>query len=240
MLVNSQADDAFPIDVSGQIFSDPHIWLQYSDNTAKQKSHHKKPDYKAKNQGYSIGLNNSLANDDSISTGFIYTYVRGDIHRKNDTSKLNTKNNIFGINTLWQEDNFFFLGQIQYSRGKYHGHHSSGKLDYDSYYRGFSLTSGYTYNFGVALQWQPWASFNHYSVKTNDINNPLPPSTVPYWDSPISKNYKIKEAGVGFKLLGNFQINTITLNPELGISGFHNFKDDPIEIIANFGHAGTG
>ncbi len=217
-----------------------NLWVQYSHNHANQAYQQQIPGFKMQTHGYSIGWNTTLGEEQEITTGIFYTAAQGDIHSKDDNSQLDTKDHIVGINTSWYEDNFFFHGQLQYARGENHGNQDQHKLRYDNQHRGFSLTAGYTYALGQHWQWQPWASFNRYSIETDNIHSQTRlPLNTPFWNQPINKKYRIKEAGGGLRLIGNLNTDALLFKPEIGIQGFHNFKDDPIDVVASFDKAGT-
>lgn len=230
---------------TGDIFSAGGAWILYSYSKATQDLKDNVPGYHAKTNGFSIGADNLLEEDQDIEVGIAYTYAKGRVEGKDDSrSKIDTDTHIFSLYSSYEENDFFFDGRMSYSFGKNKGHRYVGGNQHDAKYDtqswGVGLVAGYTYPLGYEWSWQPQAAFNYYTIKTDDYTESARDSAQAFLshDQVNNGKYDIMELGAGLKLMGDINTDTMVIKPELGFMGYHDFKNDPVAITAHFAAGG--
>nr|MDT0250073.1 autotransporter outer membrane beta-barrel domain-containing protein [Endozoicomonas sp.] len=230
---------------TGDIFSAGGAWIQYSYSKATQDINDNVPGYHAKTNGFAIGTDNPVEEDQDIEVGIAYTYAKGKIEGNDGSrNKIDTDTHIFSLYSSFIEDDFFFDGRMSYSFGKNKGHRYVGSNQHDAKYDtqswGVGLTGGYTYPLGYGLSWQPQVAFNYYTIKTSDFSESArdPAQTFLSYDQVNNGKYDIMELGAGLKLIGDINTDTLIIKPELGLMGYHDFKNDPVAITAHFAAGG--
>ncbi|KEI69403.1 autotransporter outer membrane beta-barrel domain-containing protein [Endozoicomonas elysicola] len=226
---------------TGDIFSSGGAWIQYSYSKATQDLKDNVPGYHAKTNGFSIGADNPLEEDQDIEVGIAYTYAKGKVEGKDGSrNKIDTDTHIFSLYSSYIEDDFFFDGRMSYSFGKNKGHRYVGgnlhDAKYDTQSWGVGMIAGYTYPLGYEWSWQPQVAFNYYTIKTDDYTESArdPAQTFLSYDQVNNGKYDIMELGAGLKLIGDINTDSMVIKPELGLMGFHDFKKDPVAITAHF------
>ncbi len=230
---------------TGDIFSAGRAWIQYSYSKATQDLKDNVPGYHAKTNGFSIGTDNPLEEDQDIEVGIAYTYAKGKVEGKDGSrNKIDTNTHIFSLYSSYIEDDFFFDGRMSYSFGKNKGHRYVGgnlhDAKYDTQGWGVGMIAGYTYPLGYKWSWQPQVAFNYYTIKTDDYTESArdPDQTFLSYDQVNNGKYDIMELGAGLKLIGEINTDSMIIKPELGLMGFHDFKKDQIAITAHFAAGG--
>ncbi len=230
---------------TGDIFSAGGAWAQYSYSKATQDLKDNVPGYHAKTNGFSIGADNPLEEDQDIEVGIAYTYSKGKVEGKDGSrNKIDTDTHIFSLYSSYIEDDFFFDGRMSYSFGKNKGHRYVGgnlhDAKYDTQSWGVGMIAGYTYPLGYEWSWQPQMALNYYTMKTDDHTESArdPAQTYLSYDQVNNGKYDIMELGAGLKLIGEINTDSMIIKPELGLMGFHDFKKDPIAITAHFAAGG--
>ncbi|WP_257282871.1 autotransporter outer membrane beta-barrel domain-containing protein [Endozoicomonas sp. SESOKO1] len=230
---------------TGDIFSAGAAWIQYAYSKATQDIKDNVPGYHARTNGFSIGADSPLEEDQNIDAGIAYTYAKGKVEGKDGLrNKIDTDTNIFSLYSSSMEDNFFFDGRMSYSFGKNKGQRFVGDNLHDAKYDtrswGIGMTAGYTHSLGYEWSWQPRVAFNYYTIKTDDYTESArdPAQTYLSYDQVNNGKYDIMELGAGLKLIGEINTDTMLIKPELGLMGFHDFKKDPIAITAHFAAGG--
>lgn len=226
---------------TGDIFSAGGAWIQYSYSKATQDFKDNVPGYHAKTNGFSIGADNPLEEDQDIDVGIAYTYAKGKVEGKDGSrNKIDTDTHVFSLYSSYIEDDFFFDGRMSYSFGKNKGHRYVGEnlhdAKYDTQSWGVGMIAGYTYPLGYEWRWQPQVAFNYYTIKTDDYTESArdPDQTFLSYDQVNNGKYDIMELGAGLKLIGDINTDSMVIKPELGLMGFHDFKKDPVAITAHF------
>lgn len=233
---------------AGDIFSSGGAWIQYAYSKATQDTKFDVPGYHAKINGVSIGADSLLEADQNTTVGVAYTYANGNVEgvggQGGAGNKIDTDTNIFSLYSSYTEDDFFFDGRMSYSFGKNKGHRYVGgnqlSAKYDSQSWGIGLIAGYTYPMGDQWSWQPRVAFNYYTVKTDDYSESArdPAQTYLSYDQVNNGKYDIMELGAGLTLTGDINTDTMVIQPQLGLMGFHDFKKDPIAITAHYASGG--
>ena len=230
---------------TGDIFSAGGAWIQYSYSKATQDIKDNVPGYHAKTNGFSIGADSHLEEDQDIEVGIAYTYSKGKVEGKDGSrNKIDTDSHIFSLYSSYIEDDFFFDGRMSYSFGKNKGHRYVGgnlhDAKYDTQSWGVGMIAGYTYPLGYEWSWQPQMALNYYTIKTDDYTESArdPAQTYLSYDQVNNGKYDIMELGAGLKLIGEINTDYMIIKPELGLMGFHDFKKDPIAITAHFAAGG--
>ncbi|USE36054.1 autotransporter outer membrane beta-barrel domain-containing protein [Endozoicomonas sp. SCSIO W0465] len=230
---------------TGDIFSTGSAWVQYSYSKATQDIKDNVPGYHAKTNGFSIGTDNPLKEDQDIEVGIAYTYANGKVEGSDGSrNKIDTDTNIFSLYSSYIEDDFFFDGRMSYSFGKNTGHRFVGDSLHDAKYHtrswGVGMIAGYTYPLGDEWSWQPQVAFDYYTIKTDDYSESARDPAQAYlsYDQVNNGKYDIMELGAGLKLAGEITTDAMVIKPEVRLMGFHDFKKDPIAITAHFAAGG--
>ena len=224
----------------GHGFANQGAWIQYSYNKTTQDVRDSVPGYQAKTNGFSIGTDSVLENNQDIRTGVAYTYARGRANGESGIyNTIDTSTNILSLYTSSQEGNYFFDGRLSYAFGKNSGQRTDAGNRLDASYRAKSWGVGFVGGYDVELQnpwyWQPKMAFNYYTIDTDDYSelarDPLQPSPFAQVNS---GRYSILELGAGISLLADLAAKDTTIRPELGVMAFHDFKKDPVEVTAHY------
>ncbi|WP_257266928.1 autotransporter outer membrane beta-barrel domain-containing protein [Endozoicomonas sp. ONNA2] len=228
---------------TGDIFSAGTAWMQYTHSKATQDSKDHVLGYHARTNGFSMGADSPLAEDQNIAVGIAYTYANGTVEGKDGSSNhIDTDTHIVSLYSSYLEDDFFFDGRMSYSFGKNNGHRFVGGHQHDAKYHtrsfGVGMIAGYTY--GDKLSWQPRVAFRYYTINTDDYTESArdPAQTHPSCDQVSNGTYHLVQLGAGLKLMGEIDTHAMVIKPELGLMGFHDFKKDPIAITAHFAAGG--
>ena len=230
---------------TGDIYSAEDAWVQYSYNKAEQNVNDNVPGYHAKTNGFSIGADNHLEENQDIEIGIAYTYAKGKVEGKDGSrNKIDTDTHIFSLYSSYFEDDFFFDGRMSYSFGKNKGYRFVGgslhDAKYDTQSWGVGMIAGYTYPLGYVWSWQPRMAFNYYTIRTDDYTESARDTSQVFlsYDQVNNGKYDIMELGVGLRLIGDINTGSMVIKPEFGLMGFHDFKEDPIAITAHFAAGG--
>ena len=221
----------------GHGFASQGAWIQYSYNKTTQDVRGSVPGYQAKTNGFSIGTDSVLENNQDIRTGVAYTYARGRASGESGINNtIDTSTNIFSLYTSSQEGNYFFDGRLSYAFGKNSGQRTVSGNRLEASYRAKSWGVGFVGGYDVELQnswyWQPKVAFNYYTFDTDDYSEQAgPPSS---FDLVNNGHYSILELGAGISLLADLTAKDTTIRPELGVMAFHDFKKDPVEVTAHY------
>ena len=224
---------------TGDIFSAGAAWIQYTYSKATQDSKDQVPGYHARTDGFSIGTDNALEEDQNIGVGIAYSYAKGKV--EGEDGSIDTDTHIISLYSSYTEDDFFFDGRMSYSSGKNQGHRFVGDHRHDAKYHTQSwrvgMIAGYTYPLGSEWSWQPQAAILYYTIKTDGYTGSASDSHLSY-DQVNNGTYYIMQLGAGLKMIGEIDTGPIIIKPELGLMGFHGFKKDPVAITAHFAAGG--
>ncbi|WP_257296992.1 autotransporter outer membrane beta-barrel domain-containing protein [Endozoicomonas sp. YOMI1] len=230
---------------AGDIFSAGTAWIQYEYSKATQDIKDDVPGYHARTNGFSMGADNPLEEDQNTEVGIAYTYAKEKVEGKDgSSSKIDTDTHIISLYSSYQEDDFFFDGRMSYSSGKNKGHrYVDGHLHdakYDTRSWGVGMVAGHTYPLGYEWSWQPQVALNYYTIKTDGYTESGrdPAQSHLSYDQVNNGKYDIMELGAGLKLIGEINTHAMVIKPELGLMGLHDFKKDPIAITAHFAAGG--
>ena len=230
---------------SGDMSSSGGAWLQYSYSKATQGKQDYIPGYRAKTNGFSIGVDSGLAKHPNIETGVAYTYVKGDTQQEDQPANtIDSDAHIFSLYASSAKEQTFIDGRVSYAFGKNKGNrtvnNSHNEAKYDTKSWSLGLTTGYKYPLNDDWSLQPQAAFNYLTIKTEDYTEAArnPSQSFLSFDQVNNDRYNLLELGGGLKLIGNVNTNRFLIKPEFGLTGLHDFKKDPIAIIAHFADGG--
>ncbi|WP_422411457.1 MULTISPECIES: autotransporter outer membrane beta-barrel domain-containing protein [unclassified Endozoicomonas] len=231
---------------AGDMVASGNVWMQYANTDARQDKKDGYNGYEAKTHGFTMGVDSDL--NERMTLGVAYTYSKGDVNGTDgSSSRIDTEGHTFSVYSSFAQGSVFVDGRIGYSwsnnDGKRNvvGNEIKAKHDLNSWDVG--LLTGYKMPLGQSGEWHwlPQLAFNYASIKPDDYRE----TSVNDWSDILrfarvkSDTYEILELGAGLKLSGDITTASMTVKPEVSLMAFHDFKDDPVSMTAQFAQGGN-
>lgn len=193
-----------------------------------------------------MGVDSDL--NERMTLGVAYTYSKGDVNGTDgSSSRIDTEGHTFSVYSSFGQGSVLVDGRIGYSwsnnDGKRNvvGNEIKARHDVNSWDVG--LLTGYKMPLGQSGEWHwlPQLAFNYASIKPDDYRE----AGVNGWSDILrfarvkSDTYEILELGAGLKLSSDITTASMTVKPEVSLMAFHDFKDDPVTMTAQFAQGGN-
>lgn len=183
-----------------------------------------------------------------MTLGVAYTYSKGDVKGTDDsTSRFDTEGHTLSVYSSFGQGPVFVDGRIGYNWSNNVGKRqvvSNGiKVKYDVNSWDLGLLTGYKIPLGQSGEWRwmPQLAFNYVNIKPDDYRE----LSINGWSDILrfarvkSDTYEILELGAGLKLSGDIATARMIVKPEVSLMAFHDFKDDPVTMTAQFAQGGN-
>ncbi|WP_338524062.1 autotransporter domain-containing protein [Pseudomonas batumici] len=211
-------------------------WVQVLNSDANQGARQGVAGYKANSQGIAVGADGKL--NEQVTLGVAYSHLGTEV-KSDQGNKTDVTGHALTAYGSYEQDGYFVDGSLTFGQNANESTRQilddRAKANYDSRLFGANVLAGYGFQLDNGVLVEPRVAGRYSHVSINGYQEKGSSAAL----SVKGQTVEVMELGAGVRVAGQFPLKQGTLEPEVKLMAYHDFKADRASSTSAFVQGGT-
>ncbi|WP_338524063.1 autotransporter outer membrane beta-barrel domain-containing protein [Pseudomonas batumici] len=221
---------------SGETPMETGAWVQVLNSDANQGARQGVAGYKANSQGIAVGADGKL--NEQVTLGVAYSHLGTEV-KSDQGNKTDVTGHALTAYGSYEQDGYFVDGSLTFGQNANESTRQilddRAKANYDSRLFGANVLAGYGFQLDNGVLVEPRVAGRYSHVSINGYQEKGSSAAL----SVKGQTVEVMELGAGVRVAGQFPLKQGTLEPEVKLMAYHDFKADRASSTSAFVQGGT-